>query len=76
MTGILGGESFTKKHMTQMGSALSALDFRPDPIRIREPFYRARQFLVETRPSAAGIELTGIGIQGSITLAAKIRALL
>ena len=56
MAGILGRELLAGKDVPQMRAAIGADDFRPAAVGIRDPADRAREFIIEAGPAAAGSE--------------------
>lgn len=75
MPGVLGGKALALKNMAQMPSAGSAEYLHPAPIRIRLTTDRTWYLIVETRPTAAGIELILRLEKGSITAPAMVNPL-
>ena len=57
MPRILLCESFTFENVTQVCTAISALNFRANSVRIGQTFHCAWNFIVEAGPTAVGFEL-------------------
>lgn len=43
--------------MSKVGAAVDTLNLRPRPMRVRQPLYRAGDFIVETWPAAVSFKL-------------------
>jgi len=57
MSGIPGGEALALENMTQMALTGSADDLDPAAIGIGDPLHTAWNLVIETGPSASGVEL-------------------
>jgi hypothetical protein len=74
MSGILGGKTFTKKHMAKMSVAIGANDFYSATIGIGYPFDSARDFFIKTGPSTLSVKFVVGSIEGCIALLACVGA--
>jgi len=70
------GKPFTLESVPQMTSTCSTRDLNPPPIRISRFCDSARQSLVESRPTAPGVEFRGRLVKGSVASSAFIHAIL
>jgi len=50
-------EALALEHVAEVSPAPSTLDLHPLSVRIGQPTHGARNFLVEGRPAAVGVEL-------------------
>ena len=72
MPGVLRGVVLAFKHVAQMSVATGTQDFGSETIRIGELLHCSFNLLIEGRPAAAGIKLTGGIIKRSVTAPANI----
>ncbi len=72
MAGILLRKSFAQKNMSQVAVAVGAHNLCPAPVRVAQSCNGPGYLVVETGPSATGIELGCGFVQRGITLFAVI----
>ena len=72
MTNILGCQPFTKKNMAEMTSATGTRDFGPPTVGIGRTPDGARDLVIETGPSATGVEFVRRTVQRRTALPAYI----
>ena len=57
VTRVARRKALPYKHVAEVPSTAGAEDFRPVPVRVRQPRNRALDLLVEAWPSTMGVEL-------------------
>src|SRR5580704_13626996 len=70
---VLRCEPLAEEDMAQVGAAVGALDLRPVSVRVGNPLDRARDLVVEGRPTAPRVELVFRTIEGRVASLADVR---
>ncbi len=73
MAGIFRRETLTCKDVTQMSVACLADDFGARSIRVGNALDRTGNFLIKTRPAAAGMEFSRRGVEWCVAAATEVR---
>jgi hypothetical protein len=74
MPGVLIREPLSQENMTKMTSAGGTHNLRPVSIGIGNPLYSTRNFIIEGRPSAMGVEFIIGTVKWGIATLANIRS--
>lgn len=72
MAGVLLSEALASENMAEMSSTVVAQNFNPASVGIRFTTHGARDFIVESRPAAAGVEFVLRAVEWRFAAAADV----